>query len=233
MAAGIMDVVLVGVVLLAGVYVIKSGILNTITSPQQVQPVATAPVEGVPTTTTPTDGTGTTPTTTTPTTTTPTDPLQALIDQLLGTGGANTLPTQPGGVAQPPVQQPPIYQGNPSECKSRYNGKCDTECKSGNTSLCNACQMACGGATVGAVQTLPSQGGTNQSLCKSKFNGKCDTECKGGNSSNCTACKQACGSFGAYAYYIQTPQHPITASVFRNNNYSYNSNWQIGVQNAR
>ena len=232
MAAGIMDIVLVGVVLLAGVYLLKSGLLNQITSPQ---PINTAPVVGdgtTPTTTTPTDGTTTTPTV--PGTTTPaTDPLQALIDQLLGTGGSNTLPTTGGTTptTQPPIGQQPTYQGDPTECKSRYNGKCDTECKSGNTSLCNACQIACGGATVGAVQTLPPIGGTtNASLCKSKFNGKCDTECKSGNSSECSACKQACGS---YSTYIQTPQSLMASSVFRNSNYSAYSNWQIGVQNAR
>ena len=225
----VVGLILVLAVLAGGYYVIKSGVLNTIAQPAPIIPVATAPVG--------TEPAGTVPAGTTPAGTTPapaTDPLQALIDQLLGQGGSNTLPTTGGGAAPPPTQQPPIYEGNPAECQSRYNGKCDTECKSGNSSLCQSCQMACGGAAVGAVQTLPPIGGsTNPSLCKSKYNGKCDTECKSGNSSECSSCKQACGSFGARAYYVKTPTHPMTATVFRNNNYSYNANWDIGVQNAR
>jgi hypothetical protein len=237
MAAGIMDIVLVGVVLLAGYYIIKSGVLNTIGQPvAPVVPITTAPVTGTetPTTTTPTVP-GTTPTTPT-TPAAPVDPLQALLDQLLGLGGSNTLPTQPGAQPTlPPVGQlpAPIFQGDPAECSSRYNGSCNTECKSGNTSLCQACQMACGGATIGAVQTLPPIGGTtNPQLCQSKYNGKCNTECSSGNSSECQACKQACGSFGAYTYYVRTPTHPMTSTVFNNrNNYSRSANWQIGVQN--
>lgn len=234
-----MDIVLVGVILLAGYYVIKSGVLNQIGQPAAGQPITTAPVEGDNTTPT-TGGTTTTPTTggTTTSPTTPVDPLQALIDQLLGTGGSNTLPTQPGagGTLPPPVGggQQPIYQGNPAECSSRYNGKCDTECKSGNNSLCQACMMACGGAAVGAVQTLPPTGATtNPALCSSKYNGKCNTECSSGNSSECQQCKQACGSFNTYAYYVKTPMHAMTSTVFGNNNYSSYANWQINVQNAK
>jgi len=33
---------------------------------------------------------------------------------------------------------------NASLCHSQYNGKCDTECKSGNTSTCQSCRIACG-----------------------------------------------------------------------------------------
>jgi len=33
---------------------------------------------------------------------------------------------------------------NSSLCHSQYNGKCDTECKSGNTSTCQSCRIACG-----------------------------------------------------------------------------------------
>jgi hypothetical protein len=235
MAAGVIDLVLVGVILLAGYYVVKSGVLNTIAQPTPQQPITTAP--------TTTDGTGTgtgtdttgtgTGTTTTPTPTT-TDPLQQLIDQLLGQGGSNVLPTQPGAPVQQPIYQAPTYGGNPTECKSRYNGSCNTECSSGNQSLCNACQIACGGAQIGAVQTLPPMGGTtNPQLCQSRFNGKCNTECSSGNNSECQACKAACGSFGAYAYYVQAPQSLMASSVFRNTNHSYNASWPVNVQNAR
>ena len=30
------------------------------------------------------------------------------------------------------------------ECKSKYNGSCNTECSSGSASVCNACKVACG-----------------------------------------------------------------------------------------
>lgn len=245
--AGIMDVVMLVIVLGGAYFVLKSGVLNTLGQPAPVTgttptDTTTTPTDGTTTTTTPTDGT----TTTTPTTTTPTstgNPLQDLIDQLLGgtgtgptQGGINTIPTGTIPPQQyPVVPQQPIYPaGNPAECQSRYNGKCNTECSSGNQSLCNACQIACGGAAVGAVQTLPGQGGANPSLCSSKYNGKCNTECSSGSSSECTNCKIACGSYGAYAYYVKTPQSLITSTVFGDRHHSYYSSWgNVGITNAR
>ena len=234
--AGVLDIAMLLIILGGAYWVIKSGALNAIQPVQQ--PVAVAPAAGGDTTTTPTDGTTTTPTTPTQPTSTGNPLLDALNDLLGGnTNTQNTLPTT-GGIpptAPPIVPGGPVYQpANPGECKSRYNGKCDTECKSGNASLCNACQIACGGAAVGAVQTLPSQGGANPSLCSSKFHGKCDTECKSGNNSECQACKVACGSYGAYAYYVKTPQSLIASSVFGNDNHAAYAAWgDIVVQNAR
>lgn len=230
-----MDVVILLIILAGSYWVIKSGALNAIQPVQQ--PVAVAPAAGGDNTTPTTDGTGTT--TTTPTTTTPTtstgNPLLDALNDLLGgnTDTQNTIPTTGGQpIPAPVIPGGPIYQRTP-ECSSRYNGSCNTECASGNASLCNACQIACGGAAVGAVQTLPSQGGANQQLCSSRYNGKCNTECQNGNSSECQACKAACGSFGAWAYYVKTPQSLMTTTVFGNDNHSSYATWEINVQNAR
>ena len=233
--AGVIDIAMLLIILGGAYWALKSGVLNSIAAIPQT-PVAVAPVVGDP-------ATGTTPTTTTPTTTTPASTGNPLLDALNGllgggTGGANTLPTTGGEpVPAAPIggAEQPMYQGNPTECKTRYNGSCSTECKSGNSSLCNACNIACGGAAVGAVQTLPPIGGTtNPSLCKSKFNGKCDTECKSGNSSECQACKQACGSFATYAYYVKTPQSLMTSTVFGDDHHSYYSSWgNVSITNAR
>ena len=236
--AGVLDIAMLLIILGGAYWVIKSGALNAI-QPIPQQPVAVAPAAGGDNTTpTTTDGT----TTTTPTTTTPTstgNPLLDALNDLLGgnTNTQNTLPTTGGQPipGAPVIPTGPIYQpDNPAECSSKYHGKCDTECASGNASLCNACQIACGGAAVGAVQTLPSQGSTNPSLCQSKYHGKCNTECQGGNSSECQACKAACGSFGAWAYYVKTPQSLIASSVFGNDNHAAYAAWgDIVVQNAK
>lgn len=232
--AGVMDIAMLLVILGGAYWVLKSGVLNTIAAPPA--PVTIAPVAGETPATTPADGT--TPTTTTPASTG--NPLLDALNDLLGiggsVGGANTLPTTGGGSTLPtvPIGGGPIYQGNPAECSSKYHGKCDTECASGNASLCNACQLACGGAAVGAVNVLPSQGGTNPSLCSSKYNGKCNTECENGNSSECQGCKQACGSYPAYAYYVKTPMSLMASTVFGNEHHSYYGNWgNVVVQNAR
>lgn len=231
--AGVIDIAMLLVILGGAYWVLKSGVLNTIAAPA---PVTVAPVTGDGTTTTPTTG-GTTGGTTTPAPTTSTgNPLLDALNDLLGgnTGTQNTLPTTGGTVTPAPViPGSPTYQRTP-ECSSRYNGSCNTECASGNASLCQACQIACGGAAVGAVNVLPSQGGANPSLCSSRYNGKCNTECQGGNSSECQACKTACGSFGAWAYYVKTPMSAITTSVFGNDNHSSYATWgDIVVQNAK
>jgi hypothetical protein len=53
----------------------------------------------------------------------------------------NAITNQQGGVTPPGVAPP---AANPSLCKSKYFGKCDTECKGGNSSNCQACRAACG-----------------------------------------------------------------------------------------
>jgi hypothetical protein len=239
--AGVMDIAMLLIILGGAYWALKSGVLNSIAATPA--PVTIAPAAGE----TPATGTvpaadGTTPPATTPAPATGTgNPLLDALNDLLGiggsVGGSNTLPTT-GGEPVPTIPiggaGQPIYQGNPAECSSRYNGSCSTECKSGNSSLCNACNIACGGAAVGAVNVLPSQGGTNPSLCSSKYNGKCNTECANPSSSECQGCKQACGSFPAYAYYVKTPMSLMTSAVFGDEHHSYYSNWgNVSVTNAR
>ena len=223
--ADVMGLAMLLVILGGAYWVMTSGVLNNL-SIGGGQPAAGAgevPATG----TTPTTGTGTKPTTG--------NPLEDALSGLLGggtSGGSNTIPTTGGGNTPLPSggnQQP--FGGNPAECKSRYNGSCSTECKSGNSSICQACQLACGGAAVGAINVLPPVGGGNASECKSKYNGKCDSECKSGNSSQCQACKAACGSFYTY---VRTPMSLMTSTVFRNDNHSYYTSWgNMNVQNAR
>lgn len=87
---------------------------------------------------------------------------------------------------------------NPTLCKSRYHGKCNTECSGGNTSECSACLVACGtagtGTGLGAGAVEIGGSGTNASRCQSEFFGRCNTECSGGSSSRCNDCISACGS---------------------------------------
>lgn len=253
--AGIMDLVIILAVLGVGYYVLKSGILNNLTQPAPTTPTDTT--DTTDTTETGTEDTTGTDTVIDQNTQQPvqtTDPLQELLNLLSGGGGQgspNTIPTQP---QQPypypypypyPPQQPiaapvqptpyyppqtsqPVYGGNPQECQSKYNGKCNTECSSGNTSLCQACQIACGGAQIGAVST-GGGGGSNPSLCESKYHGKCNTECSSGSNSECSACRAACGSNYAKTYYVQTPMSLIASSVWRNSNYSRG----VSITNAR
>lgn len=232
MGAGVADIILVLIGLGAGYYVLTSGVLKQALAQPAQQPIAVTPVTTSGTISIPVSGT-------TPTTTTG-NPIQDLLDQLFGTpganGGINTIPgaTTPGTAPAPGPAPGPIYAGNPQTCSSVYHGKCNTECASPNSSECQACQQACGGAAVGAVQTLPSQGGANQQLCSSKYHGKCNTECESPNSSECQSCKQACGSFyGTYAYYTRMPMNQMTSTVWKNNNYSSRAAWNINVTNAQ
>ena len=243
--AGVVDLVLILVVLGGAYYIIQSGVLNNLGQPA----VATTPTTD--TTTTPTtDTTGTTPTTgtgsgpletggTTGQTSTG-NPIQDLINQLLGgsttnQGGINTVPYQTQPVQQQPIYQQPVYGGDPTKCQNTYHGKCDTECSSGNQSLCQSCQLACGGAQIGVVQPggTSSGTGTRTTECKSRYNGSCNTECSSGNSSLCSSCRAACGLY-THAYYVHSPSNPIGSTVFKNANYSAYSNWgNVTVQNAR
>lgn len=90
----------------------------------------------------------------TPTTTTPAstgNPIQDLINQLT-TALQGQTGTTPGQVYVDPttgqvvtIPAPTTTSGaNPSLCHSKYFGKCDTECKNGNNSTCQACKIACG-----------------------------------------------------------------------------------------
>ena len=124
--------------------------------------------------------------------------------------GGVFIPTQGGA----PGSQAP-YGGNPQLCQSQFNGSCNSECANPSSPLCQQCQQACGGAQIGAIQTLPPQGGTNSQLCSSKYHGKCNTECENPNSADCITCKQACGSFLWYneLLYTGTTKHDDKFSV--------------------
>jgi hypothetical protein len=142
---------LLSVVLVGGALFIAGpalmGMVNTLQ--QQVAAGATPPatVPGT-TTTTPPATTG--------------NPLQDMINQIIAqlqgaTGGTTTTPTQPPAGSTPgqvyidpsgnPIFLPSpgtTVGADPSLCKSKYFGKCDTECKNGNNSNCQACKVACG-----------------------------------------------------------------------------------------
>lgn len=74
--------------------------------------------------------------TTTPLPTNTGNPLQDLLNTI-------TNATSGGAGAQPPAVTPPTANANPSLCKSKYFGKCDTECKSAGSN-CTNCRIACG-----------------------------------------------------------------------------------------
>ena len=128
----ILNLVLIGGVLL----VVGPALLGALTKAQ----AGGAVVPTVPGTTTPPATTG--------------NPLQDALNSLIaalqgGTGG--TTPTTPGQVyVDPTTGQVVTVPGgttagaNPSLCHSQYNGKCDTECKGGNSSNCTNCKIACG-----------------------------------------------------------------------------------------
>lgn len=61
---------------------------------------------------------------------TPDTTLQELLNQLAQGQTGTPISTQPGA--------------DPSLCKSKYYGKCDTECKNGVNSTCTSCRIACG-----------------------------------------------------------------------------------------
>ncbi len=78
------------------------------------------------------------PTTPAPLPTNTGNPIQDLLNTI-----TNATNASQGGATQPPVVAPPQSQANPSLCKSKYFGKCDTECKSAGSN-CTNCRIACG-----------------------------------------------------------------------------------------
>lgn len=132
----IINLVIVGVALFAGGTILLP-MLSKLTADAAAGATPAAGTTPVVTTTTTTDANGnvvTTPTTT-PLPTNTGNPLTDLINSITNAtqGGGTTTPVTPANTG-----------ANASLCKSKYFGKCDTECKGGNSSNCTNCRIACG-----------------------------------------------------------------------------------------
>ena len=136
----ILNLVIVGVALFAGGAILLPLVGNLSTTLSSLGGGAAAAVPAAGATTPQVDANGNPVATPTPPAPLPTNtgnPIQDLINTITNATGGGTA-------AQPPATAPPTSQADPGLCKSKYFGKCDTECKGGNSSNCQNCRIACG-----------------------------------------------------------------------------------------